>query len=363
MDLFEKVQKDFPVQTAAVINAERNGRLSHAYIIHSDDELTRSDFSTFIACVAACPNSSDGRPCGVCDICAQLANGIYPELFSLMPESKSRKIIIGKNSDEPGTMRWFQDNFHLTSVSGGRKKVGIIHDADCANGESQNAFLKTLEEPPSASIFLLNTEKPLSLLTTIRSRCHSISLLRNQCDYQFDGVQAITAALFNLQICASDRLSAGEAAATVLLDVSSSLKKQAEARVAPKWEGDIAKMTLARDEADGKVEERHWNSMLKMFCERCDSAGTAEYLGLRMVFTSLIHTWFAQTYQLSCGAELNDLSAPFLYDGFDIGKLNLPEEKALRHLRKAEELLANLRWSVNEELAFREFCVSLAVAS
>ena len=141
MELFEKIASEFPVQTEAVVNAERNGRLSHAYIIHSDNAGTRGDFSAFLACVAACPNSSDGRPCGVCKTCIQLLDGTYPELFTLSPISKSRQIRIGNSSDDPDTMRWFQYKFHLTSVSEGRRKVGVIYDADCANEEAQTSFL------------------------------------------------------------------------------------------------------------------------------------------------------------------------------------------------------------------------------
>jgi hypothetical protein len=362
MELFERITSEFPVQTAAVINAERDGKLSHAYMIHSDDAATRADFSTFLACVAACPNSSEGRPCGVCKTCLTLVDATYPELFTLAPTSKSRRILIGQSNDDPDTMRWFQDKFHLTSVSEGRRKVGMLFDIDCATEQAQNAFLKTLEEPPSASIFLLSTEKPQALLTTIRSRCHTVSLLRNKCDYQFAGVHSIAAALYNLQTCSGDRLIAGEDAATALLDVSASLNEQAEQRVAPRWEKRISEMTQASEDASSPGEQRHWNSMLKILYERRDAAVAAEYLGLRMVFTSFIHTWFAQTYQLSCGAAIGDLSDQLIYKDLDPGKLVLPEERALRHLRLAEDLLSNLSWSVNEELAFREFCVSLATS-
>lgn len=353
--------EEFPAQTAAVINAERNGRLSHAYIVHSDNSETSADFSLFLACVATCPDSSEGRPCGVCKVCTQLANANYPELFTLMPTSKSRRILVGDTPDDPDTVRWFQSQFHLTNAGEGRKKVGIIDDADCINTQGQNAFLKTLEEPPSAAIFILTTAKPQSLLPTIRSRCHSISLLKNVCDYSFTGVHSIVTSLFKLQTCEKNHLMVGEDVTAVLLEVSSSFKDQAEKRVTPKWKARIAEMERACDEATPGMEQRHWNSMLKMLNERCESAINAEYLGLRMVFTSLIHTWFAQTYQLSCGAALSDLSHPELYEHIDINNVKLPEDKALKHLRQAETLIANLQWSVSETLAFREFCSSFAL--
>ncbi|MCK5845033.1 MAG: hypothetical protein KAG97_10015, partial [Victivallales bacterium] len=200
-----------------------------------------------------------------------------------------------------------------------------------------------------------------SLLPTIRSRCHSISLLRNVSDYSFSGAHSIVTALFKLQSCEKNHLMVGEEVTAVLLEVSDTFKDQAEKRVTPKWESRIAEMDRAATEATGTMEKRHWNSMLKMLNERCESAINAEYLGLRMVFTSLIHTWFAQTYQLSCGAALEDLSHPELYEHIDINRVRLPEETALKHLRQAESLLANLKWSVSETLAFREFCSSFAL--
>ncbi|MCK5845358.1 MAG: hypothetical protein KAG97_11665, partial [Victivallales bacterium] len=66
-------------------------------------------------------------------------------------------------------------------------------------------------------------------------------------------------------------------------------------------------------------------------------------------------------YQLSCAAALDDLSDKSIYQTLDPGKLIIPEEKALRHLCLAENLLANLHWNVNEELAFREFCLAVAL--
>lgn len=57
------------------------------------------------------------------------------------------------------------------SANQGGRKVGIILDADRMNPQASNAFLKTLEEPPSDTTLLLVTTRPNDLLDTIRSRC------------------------------------------------------------------------------------------------------------------------------------------------------------------------------------------------
>ncbi|HEX9665570.1 MAG TPA: DNA polymerase III subunit delta' C-terminal domain-containing protein, partial [Thermodesulfobacteriota bacterium] len=56
----------------------------------------------------------------------------------------------------------------------GRYKVAIVDEADRMSHSAQNAFLKTLEEPPDESIIILLTSSPQSLLPTIRSRCQSL---------------------------------------------------------------------------------------------------------------------------------------------------------------------------------------------
>jgi len=56
----------------------------------------------------------------------------------------------------------------------GRRRVVIIDDADALNAEAQNALLKTLEEPPNASTFVLVTSRPDMLLPTVLSRCQRL---------------------------------------------------------------------------------------------------------------------------------------------------------------------------------------------
>jgi DNA polymerase-3 subunit delta' len=53
----------------------------------------------------------------------------------------------------------------------GRRRVVIVDTADALVGPAQNALLKTLEEPPSSSVFLLVTARPDALLPTVQSRC------------------------------------------------------------------------------------------------------------------------------------------------------------------------------------------------
>lgn len=350
-NLYEKYMVKFPAQTEAVSRAAKNDRFAHAYMIYSDSADIRAEFSTYMAQLAACPSLSvEGIPCFECSVCRQLAEDSYAELFSLMPVSKSRKILIGDDEYDPDTMRWFQSRFYMSSVSPGRRKVGIILDADCLNPQAQNAFLKTLEEPPRKSIFILATGNPFSLLPTIRSRCHFITLLENKCTYQFKGKEELVHALMRLQNCDNLNLEVSAECADLMVALSKQLKDDAKEKISPKWG--------KRLEDAANPDMQMTAAAKKRVKERYEAAVAAEYLQLRSFYLSLIHTWFAQAYQLACGASAEDLSNPGIYQHLDIAHSILDEERAYAGLIQAESLLQNLHWNVNEELAFREFCFS-----
>ena len=88
----------------------------------------------------------------------------HPDVHKLEPESKSRRILI-----EP--FRQFCAPFFSTSFRPGATKTGIILEADRLHPNAANAFLKTLEEPPANTLFILVTSNPGQLPVTIVSRC------------------------------------------------------------------------------------------------------------------------------------------------------------------------------------------------
>jgi len=351
MDLFEKYMESFPVQTELICAATAKNKLAHAYVVYSDAPDVREEFSILLAQIAACPErSSSGQPCAVCKICKHLAKKDFSELYELMPVSKSRQIPIGENKDDYGTMRWFQDCFYKSSVSGAMSKVGIISEADCLNQQAQNAFLKTLEEPPSKSIFILNTANPFSLLPTIISRCHTITLLKNRCQYVFNGKEEVIMALARLLLTAEKNLYVSEEVAKVLLDVSGKLIKEAENNVSPAWKEKF-------ENAENPIYQ-YTAAMKKRLKEKFEAAVASEYLRLRSYFLSMIHSFYAQVYQLSCGVSMNDIANPDLFVHLDISHSIPKEDIAYKALLKSEQLLSNLNWNVNEELAVREFACS-----
>ncbi len=100
--------------------------------------------------------------CGVCASCRRISRAVHPDVIVLEPgDTGTIRIEEVREVIKKANYRPFE----------ARRRVVIIDEADALVPAAQNALLKTLEEPPSASIFLLVSSLPDSLLPTIRSRC------------------------------------------------------------------------------------------------------------------------------------------------------------------------------------------------
>jgi DNA polymerase-3 subunit delta' len=100
--------------------------------------------------------------CGTCVACRRIARGVHPDVIVIEPgDMGSIKIEQVRDVIDRAGYRPFE----------GRRRVVIVDDADAMRHEAQNALLKTLEEPPSASVFILVSSMPDALLPTVRSRC------------------------------------------------------------------------------------------------------------------------------------------------------------------------------------------------
>jgi len=111
------------------------------------------------------PRSSaelEREACGACAACRRIARGVHPDVIVVEPgDSGSIKIEQVRDVVDRAGYRPFE----------GRRRVVIVDEADAMVHAAQHALLKTLEEPPSASVFVLVSAMPDSLLPTVRSRC------------------------------------------------------------------------------------------------------------------------------------------------------------------------------------------------
>ncbi len=100
--------------------------------------------------------------CGECASCRRIERGVHPDIVILAPgDTGTIKIEEIREVIKSAGYRPFE----------ARRRVVIIDDADAMLGAAQSALLKTLEEPPSASVFILVSSMPDALLPTVLSRC------------------------------------------------------------------------------------------------------------------------------------------------------------------------------------------------
>ena len=352
MNDWRSFESAYPLLGRSLRTAKNAGRLGHSHLVVSSNAAIRARFPVLLAQLAVCLNPNpDGAPCGRCETCSLLENGLYPDLFLLAPTSKSRQIRIGDDDSEPDTLRNFESMFHLSSTSPGGWKIGVIQDCDTMNENAQNAFLKTLEEPPRNCLFILATGHPGSLLPTIRSRCQVLTLTDNVCKYDMETFAAMPELLMKLTFASKGDLVAGEDCAAGLIDVLGSLGDMAETTVQERW-GDRLKSSENLEPAAMKLIEK-----------RMDGEIGCEYLRLREEFLSILHTWFAQIALVSEGSPLELLPNPEvirIWLDADPRPAISPDEAA-RMLSEAESLVRVLNTNVSDELAVRSFALSVAI--
>jgi len=103
--------------------------------------------------------------CGACAACKRIARGVHPDVLIVEPgDTGAIKIEYMRDAIDRAAYRPFE----------GKRRVVIVDHADALTVPTQDAILKTLEEPPSASTFVLVTACPDVLLPTVLSRCQRL---------------------------------------------------------------------------------------------------------------------------------------------------------------------------------------------
>ena len=146
-------------------NGIKTGNISHCYLFEGEKGLGKKDLALAFSKMLFCKQGND-TPCNQCSSCIKFDNHNHPDFKILSPT----KGIIKKSEIEE----------LISSMSSlpfeSNRKIFIIEDAHMMRTESQNALLKTLEEPPSYINIILTTSSANRLLPTILSRCQVIKL-------------------------------------------------------------------------------------------------------------------------------------------------------------------------------------------
>lgn len=144
----------------------RTDRFPHALILSGPAGSGRRTLARAIAAALACEGRGEDLPCGACENCRRIKEGIFPDLHVVSPDEGKSLIPVAK-------IREMRAEMSLSAVEGGRR-IFIIEDADAMNTAAQNALLISLEEPPDGVFILLIAESEEALLTTVRSRAQTV---------------------------------------------------------------------------------------------------------------------------------------------------------------------------------------------
>jgi DNA polymerase-3 subunit delta' len=155
-------------QEAALATLERavaSGRVSHAYLFTGPEGVGKEAVAQRFAQGLLCSDAPRATGCGTCPSCRKVAGGSHPDLHTLAAEKDTIPI---------DAVRTLTARLQMTAFEGGAK-VAIARDTHKMNAASQNALLKTLEEPPGNAVLILCTHAPHLLLPTVRSRCQRVA--------------------------------------------------------------------------------------------------------------------------------------------------------------------------------------------
>src|SRR6266853_5875071 len=154
--------------TTTLKNAIQQERLAHAYLFVGPRGTGKTSTARIFAKALNCVNGPTTQPCGVCDMCKEIAAGNSMNVLEFDAASntqvdKIREIIIETVKYAP---------VH------GKYKLYIVDEVHMLSASSFNALLKTLEEPPAHVKFVFATTDVQKVPTTIISRCQRFDLRR-----------------------------------------------------------------------------------------------------------------------------------------------------------------------------------------
>jgi DNA polymerase-3 subunit delta' len=146
-------------------NSLERGKVAHAYLFYGIEGIGKEKTARALARALNCLSPQGIEACsGECRSCLKMESGAHPDLIVIKPSGAFIRI---------EQIRSLQRRLIYKPLEG-RYRIVIITNADLLNKESANCLLKTLEEPPDASIIILMATDINELLPTIVSRCQAV---------------------------------------------------------------------------------------------------------------------------------------------------------------------------------------------
>lgn len=176
-----------------------------AVLIHGQSGIGKFEFSIQLAKALLCESSTGVKPCNHCEACRWFDSGNHPDFIALVPETHRKLLPHGDfdtDADAPKKSKLSQgdgdsdapekkekksisiedarsaiEGLSIGSHRGGNRII-LVYPLEMLRADSANTLLKSLEEPPNNTIFILLADRLDRVLPTIRSRCRLLSAPR-----------------------------------------------------------------------------------------------------------------------------------------------------------------------------------------
>lgn len=234
-------------------------RMPHALLLAGPAGLGKREFAEALAARMLCERArGEQGACGECASCRLIATDNHPDWLVVRPEALDDDADEGDEAasdDGDGKakskliriaqVRAVTDRLGVGSHQGGYRVV-LLYPAEAMNVDAANALLKSLEEPPPKTLFLLITDHPRKLLPTIRSRTRVLSFQQPPIDQSLAwlAAQGVRDAGDALALCAGSPLHARDLASSKdaqiqaqFVDDVSKHALSAPLEVAARWDG------------------------------------------------------------------------------------------------------------------------------
>jgi DNA polymerase-3 subunit delta' len=303
--------------------AHANGRLAHAYLIMGPPGSGKERLAIrMIEMVNECDRAKGATSLEALRSSSTTVIG---------PESKSRRITVD-------AIRAVEHTLQMAAPSG-ITKFAVVKDADRMGPEAENAFLKTLEEPPQSSRLLLLTSRPEILLETILSRCIRVTLSGSPVPAVFS--EAERGFLEALRDHAAKGRKGVSGALGLMSGFSAILKKEKAAITKEVEAAEKAEVAHYKNKTEGnylKQREEYYKAMIEI-----------EYLERRNRLIEYLVMWFGDAMRQQHGSKHLDMPEFAAATGVLASRLSLDELS--RCVDAVEELRSNLSTNVFEALA------------
>jgi DNA polymerase III subunit gamma/tau len=177
----EVVGQEHIVRTLS--NAVEKGRVHHAYLFVGSRGTGKTSMAKILARSLNCVHGPTLTPCGECEPCLTIAAGTSLDVIE-MDAASNRSV---------DDIRELRERVGFAPAVG-RWKVYILDEAHMLTKEAWNAFLKTLEEPPPNTAFVLATTEPQKVMATIVDRCQRFDFQRPSLEQIAEVVRRVSSA-------------------------------------------------------------------------------------------------------------------------------------------------------------------------